>query len=440
MARTAVSAHILTTRYGMSAAWVWALLFLRTAAAQSPPTHSWLSCPCIIHEIPAAHQMQGAVDAVIRSAAAANPCLQLPSNPDALEEVWYEYLLRNHPGDACVGSCGDGGLIARPILLFVPWSRILHCAAASTLVDALLLVMQHDAKYATVHSLPHGIFAADDALARLATFTIVELQTSGNSGVYVPALPLMPRVATETELAAGNRATTLGYCAPTEALREAVAGVAGLHTHSHASRPGTHGHTSQWPTLEEDWSGVAYAAVHAAAAMASSHDTASGTFGLCSAAGPAGVSMVAQASEFLLCPRGIGFACDHLLTALMHGAIPVYVWSEQAALPYPSTLPWDDIAVTVRADEHIPLILSRVSTSKRAAMRARAAAFRHAYFTREGVMSQMALWFASPDHAALATVAGFVTSPTPLHLTVHVANASAVAVVRGRAPKHLLNV
>lgn len=407
----------------------WACLLLALllgATAQLPPAHSWLPCVCTLHEDEAAQQQQRALDVAVRNVIAASSCLQRPADPDALEEAWYDYVTRMHPGDACAESCSVG-LLTRPILLSLPWTRILHCSSASGVVDALVAVMHRDFEYATVHSFAHGIYAADRAFARLAPYRIVELQTSGNRGVYVPALALM----STSSMAAGTgaaRVAMLGYCAATQALRDAVAGLVGLNSSAAVSSP----HTSQWPTLEEDWTGVAYASVEAAAPSVSA--TGTGTFGLCSAVGPDGFVQVAQGCEFMLCPRGVGFASDHLLTALMHGAIPVYVWAGVAVLPYPAALPWDDIAVTIRADElHLlESTLDSIPASRRVAMRARAAAFRQAYFSREGVLSQVAMWLASADHAALSTVAGFATVPTPVYITATGANASITTTVEGK--------
>ncbi len=71
-------------------------------------------------------------------------------------------------------------------------------------------------------------------------------------------------------------------------------------------------------------------------------------------------------SVFSLCPRGFGLTSFRLFEAIAAHAIPVYIWSEDAVLPYKDKIDWESFCVLVHEDDigEIPHILSQVDIPK----------------------------------------------------------------------------
>ena len=402
-------------------------LWARVAADTAPsPAYTqsegqrWLSCPCTVQATEAAGENAAAVAGVVAGLVSNTPCLQSPAG-DTVEEAWYQYVLQAFPGDACAEGCRAHLYTGSYVPLFVPWARVRACGAFPALIPALTVVMKPELLYATVHSLPHGLYG-DPAAVPLASFDVTELEPSGDRGVYVPALPAL---STSAGTQGAGRAVTLGYCSPSTALMTAV-----LHP-----TPGNQSlHTDEWPTLDEDWSGCAFSAVKAARTFTGP------SFGVCTSPSPEGVVDTACSSEFMLCPQSVGRACDSLLTILTHGAIPVYVWEDGPVLPYPHHLPWLDMIVSIRRDQvhTLEAVLLSISPRKRTIMRSLISSYSSVYFTRQGVLGQTATWFAHGGHSALRPVGGFpfdVHYHKPITLSVVTrSNISVAGVHQGECP------
>ncbi len=71
-------------------------------------------------------------------------------------------------------------------------------------------------------------------------------------------------------------------------------------------------------------------------------------------------------SVFSLCPRGFGLTSFRLFEAIAARAIPVYIWSEDAVLPYKDKIVWDSFCVLVHEDDisMIPDILRQIDIPK----------------------------------------------------------------------------
>jgi hypothetical protein len=93
------------------------------------------------------------------------------------------------------------------------------------------------------------------------------------------------------------------------------------------------------------------------------------------------------ASKFALAPRGYGPTSFRLYEIFQLGAVPIYVWQGKKWLPFQDFIKWDDICISVHADdiEKIPTLVDGISEKEREKMVLEGKAVFDKFFTMRGM-------------------------------------------------------
>ena len=72
-------------------------------------------------------------------------------------------------------------------------------------------------------------------------------------------------------------------------------------------------------------------------------------------------------SIFTLAPRGYGYTSFRIYEAIMGNSIPVYIWEDEAILPFSDIINWNDFAVVINSSEidNLPNILKNINISEK---------------------------------------------------------------------------
>lgn len=58
-------------------------------------------------------------------------------------------------------------------------------------------------------------------------------------------------------------------------------------------------------------------------------------------------AVILESSNFSICPRGFGSTSFRVAETIQLGTLPIYVWEQEAWLPYSNLLDWNDFAIVV---------------------------------------------------------------------------------------------
>ena len=76
--------------------------------------------------------------------------------------------------------------------------------------------------------------------------------------------------------------------------------------------------------------------------------------------------VILESSNFSLCPRGFGSTSFRLAESIQLGTIPIYVWQQEAWLPYHRMLNWREFAIVVSSEDvaELPNMVKRADVTR----------------------------------------------------------------------------
>ncbi len=76
--------------------------------------------------------------------------------------------------------------------------------------------------------------------------------------------------------------------------------------------------------------------------------------------------VILESSNFSLCPRGFGSTSFRLAESIQLGTIPIYVWQQEAWLPYHRTLKWREFAIVIGSQDlaELPKMVTRANVTR----------------------------------------------------------------------------
>ncbi|BDA45084.1 probable glycosyltransferase At5g20260 at C-terminar half [Coccomyxa sp. Obi] len=76
--------------------------------------------------------------------------------------------------------------------------------------------------------------------------------------------------------------------------------------------------------------------------------------------------VILESSNFSICPRGFGSTSFRLAESIQLGTIPIYVWQQEAWLPYQRMLNWSEFAIVISSQDiaELPDMVKRADVTR----------------------------------------------------------------------------